>query len=319
MVGLKELPYYLSSYLHGHSKMKPEALFDEMKKRLDDGNPFVGGKIGGFELWAMRVAEFGYDGEYAAAYEKLCNNAGFFANDENRLGSAEKSYGESVYNEDNQNFEAGTIKRNIKAYSSRMKDVITDVDYLIRWQYPKEEYFIERYCSKDLKDIDWLGVTYQDKPFGTVLRGRKLLVITPFAEAVESQYARRELVYSDDYLPEFELMTYKAVQTIAGNRDPRFENWFEALDFMCKEVTKIDFDIALVGCGAYSLPICSAIKRSGKSAIHMGGDVQLLFGIMGKRWEDNSFVQSMKNEYWIYPPKGDVPKNADKVEDACYW
>ena len=280
--------------------MKPEALFTEMKKRLDEDKPFVAGKIGGFELWAMRVAEFGYANEYSAAYEKLCNNAGFFAEDGNTTGD-------------------DSIRCNIENYSARMLDVITDMDYLIRWQYPKEEYFVRRYCSKSLKDIDWLGVTYQDSPFGTVLRGRKVLVITPFAEAVESQYARRELVYSDDYLPEFELMTYKAVQTIAGNRDPRFENWFEALDFMCEEVTKMDFDIALVGCGAYSLPLCSAIKRSGKSAIHMGGDVQLIFGIMGKRWEDNAFVQSMKNEYWIYPPKGDVPKNADKVEDACYW
>lgn len=293
MVGIRELPYYLRSYTYKHNKMESEALFTEMNQRLDEKKPFVAGKIGGFELWAMRVAEFGYDKEYSPAYEKLCNNAGFFAE--------------------------GNLKLNLKKYSERMQDVIRDVDYLIRWQYPKEEYFIRRYCSKSLKDIDWFGVVYRDKPMGTVLRGRRVLVISPFADAIKSQYERRELVYSDDYLPEFDLMTYKAVQTIAGNRDPRFANWFEALDFMCGEISKIDFDIALVGCGAYSLPLCSAIKRTGKSAIHMGGDVQLLFGIMGKRWEDNSFVQSMKNEYWIYPSKEDVPKNAEKVEDACYW
>ncbi len=310
MVGLKELPYYLSSYLHGHKKMKAETLFAEMNKRLNEGNPFVAGKIGGFELWAMRVAEFGYDGEYASAYEKLCNNAGFFAN---------KSDQEQLYFEGKQNLKDRSICHNIEKYSSLMKDAIADVDYLIRWQYPKEEYFIRRYCKKDIKDIDWLGVIYQNMPFGTVLRGRKVLVITPFAEAVEAQYKRRKLIYSEDYLPEFGLATYKAVQTIAGSKDPRFGNWFEALDFMCKEVRELDFDIALVGCGAYSLPLCSAIKRSGKSAVHMGGDVQLLFGIMGKRWEDNPLVQSMKTEYWIYPSKGDVPENADKVEDACYW
>jgi hypothetical protein len=25
------------------------------------------------------------------------------------------------------------------------------------------------------------------------------------------------------------------------------------------------------------------------------------------------------NEYWIYPADEDKPKNANIVEDACYW
>ena len=57
----------------------------------------------------------------------------------------------------------------------------------------------------------------------------------------------------------------------------------------------------------------------GKSAIHMGGDLQLLFGIMGKRWEEDPFVQEMRNDYWIYPEKGDIPNNSNIVEDGCYW
>ncbi len=301
MVGIKELPYYLRSYAYKHNKMSAETLFSELQHKLDSKEPFVAGKIGGFELWAMRVAEFGYDKEESAVYEKLCNNAGFF--NEALTG----------------NYVNQSITNDLNKYNDRMKNVIRDVDYLIRWQYPKEEYFVRKYCSKQLSDIDWLGVVYQGQPLGAVLKGRKVLVITPFAELVEEQYARRNLIYSNDYLPEFELLTYKAVQTIAGNRDSRFSNWFDALDYMASEVTKMDFDIALVGCGAYSLPLCSAIKKSHRSAIHMGGDVQLLFGIMGKRWEEDSFVQSKKNDYWVYPPKNEVPKNADKVEDACYW
>ncbi len=299
MIGLREMPFYLRSYTYKHNKMDSDALFSEMNLRLDKRDPFVAGKIGGFELWAMRVAEFGYTKEEKVAFEKLCINAGFFTND----GDITES----------------SIKRNLQLYSEKMLDVISDLDYLIRWQYPKEEYFIKKYCNRKLADIDWFGVTYQEKPIGTILRGRKVLVISPFAELVKEQYAKRKLIYSDEYLPEFDLQTYKAVQTIAGNKDQRFANWFEALDYMADEVTKMDFDIALVGCGAYSLPLCSAIKRAGKSAVHMGGDVQLLFGIMGKRWEDSSFVQQLKNEYWVYPSKNDVPRGAEKVEDACYW
>ncbi|MBQ9590309.1 MAG: hypothetical protein IJR29_09015 [Butyrivibrio sp.] len=296
MVGIKEAPYYLWAHTNKKHKVYSQVLLSEMDIRLSISNkkPFVAGKIGGFELWAMRVAEFGYAKEERKAYEKLSDNAGFFSDTSN-------------------------IHANLYNYNERMKDTISTVDYLIRWQYPKEEYFVKKYCPGNLKDIDWLGVVYENEPIGRILRNRKVLAVTPFASAVERQYSRREKIYPDEYLPDFDLQTYKAVQTIAGNRDPRYANWFEALDSMIKEIEKLDFDIALVGCGAYSLPLCAAIKKMGKSAIHMGGDLQLLFGIMGKRWEEDPFVQEMRNDYWIYPEKGDIPNNSNIVEDGCYW
>lgn len=294
MVGVKELLYIALSYTAKKNKMPAGILLPELEKRLDNHEPFVAGKIGGFELWAMRVAEFGYTKENVEVYDKLCNNAGFF----------------SCSND---------ISNDLRKYTEVMKKTIGNVDYLIRWQYPKEEYFIRRYCSEEVKDIDWLGVVYQNHPIGRILMGRKVLVVTPFDEEVRDQYKVRTQVYGEDYLPEFSLRTFKAVQTIAGTVDARFCDWFEALEYMCNRIIDIDFDVALVGCGAYSLPICAAIKDAGKSAIHMGGDVQLLFGIMGKRWEDNEFVNTHKNSSWIYPYEGSVPVHAGSVEDGCYW
>ncbi len=294
MIAIKELVYVLSSYLQNKEKVSANVLLPEFCKKLDDHEPFACGKIGGFELWAMRAAEFGYASQYEAVYEKLCNNAGFFS-DNNDIGA------------------------NLKAFSLTLKDALSNMDYLTRWEYDKEEYFIKKYCSRSLKDIDWLGVRYQEQPFGQVLKGRKVLAITPFADLAKSQYEKRGLIYEDKYLPVFELITYKAVQTIAGNTDPRFKNWFEALEQMKSDVEKLDFDIALVGCGAYSLPLCAAIKKSGRSAIHLGGDLQLIFGIMGKRWEDHHFISKIKNEHWVYPGASDIPQNANTVEDGCYW
>ena len=48
-------------------------------------------------------------------------------------------------------------------------------------------------------------------------------------------------------MPEFELHTFKAVQTIAGVKDSRFNDWFEALDYMKNEIMKIDFDNSIIG------------------------------------------------------------------------
>ena len=44
---------------------------------------------------------------------------------------------------------------------------------------------------------------------------------------------------------------------------------------------KFDFDVALIGCGAYGFPLAAKLKTAGKQAIHLGGVLQALFGIKG--------------------------------------
>ena len=85
-------------------------------------------------------------------------------------------------------------------------------------------------------------------------------------------------------------MVLKAVQTAGGNQT-EFKDWFEALEYMEQEIDKIDYDIVLLGCGAYGFPLAAHCKRMGKQAIHLGGVLQLLFGIKGKRWETVSEYQ----------------------------
>ena len=79
-----------------------------------------------------------------------------------------------------------------------------------------------------------------------LLKGRKVLVISPFADQIEEQYKKRERLFPNNpgILPQFELITIKAVQTIADQDDSRFGNWFEALDYMKVEILKHDFDVA---------------------------------------------------------------------------
>ena len=119
-------------------------------------------------------------------------------------------------------------------------------------------------------------------------------------------------------LPAFELITIKAVQSIAGN-NCGFKNWFEALDSMKEKIFATDFDIAIIGCGAYGMPLAGYVKSLGKQAIHLGGATQILFGIKGKRWDTIPRVQSLFNEYWINPSLDERPAGAEKVEGGTYW
>ncbi len=114
-------------------------------------------------------------------------------------------------------------------------------------------------------------------------------------------------------------MTLKAVQTIAGQKDERFADWFEALSYMEQEALAKDFDVALVGCGAYGFPLAARLKRAGKQVVHMGGALQLLFGIRGKRWDDREDYQVLFNDAWQRPLEEERPAGAAKVENQCYW
>ncbi len=120
-------------------------------------------------------------------------------------------------------------------------------------------------------------------------------------------------------LPKFKSFeTIRAMQTIAGT-DSNFTDWFEALNAMKSEMDKKDFDVVIIGCGAYGFPLAAHAKRIGKKAIHLGGPTQMLFGIKGKRWVENDDFKTIINKYFVFPDSDVTIKNASKVEDGCYW
>ena len=76
---------------------------------------------------------------------------------------------------------------------------------------------------------------------------------------------------------------------------------------MKEDISKLDFDIALLGCGGYGLPLCNFIhKEMEKSTIYIGGGLQLLFGVMGKRWEKLDFWTKLiqENDCKFIRPQG---------------
>jgi ketopantoate reductase len=90
---------------------------------------------------------------------------------------------------------------------------------------------------------------------------------------------------------------------------------------MREEVARIDFDVAIVGAGAYGLPLAAAVKDLGRQAVHLGGATQLLFGIRGRRWEVESpdDIAPLFNEHWVRPSAEETPQGSSSVEGGCYW
>lgn len=151
------------------------------------------------------------------------------------------------------------------------------------------------------------------------MEGKRVLVIHPFSDTILSQYSdhRDEIFPGSNALPKFDLQCIKAVQTIADQTDDRFATWFDALDYMTEKAGKREFDVALIGCGAYGFQLAARIKQMGKQAVHMGGSLQTLFGIKGSRWDKQ--YGWMYNDAWVYPSEAETPKGYEKVENGCYW
>ena len=210
----------------------------------------------------------------------------------------------------------------IEQFCESMLEVIPQVDFLGSWLASENniEHLMGYHHKIKLIHFDPF---WSSQPWTRALEGKKVLVVHPYASTIEKQYKNRELIFKNNLLPVFELHTIKAVQSIAGLKT-EFSDWFEALEHMKSQINKIDFDICLIGAGAYGFPLAAHVKQIGKKGFHIGGSLQLLFGIRGKRWERENYnsdynYTKLMNEYWVRPGDEETPLNANAVENACYW
>lgn len=212
----------------------------------------------------------------------------------------------------------------VARFSELMIRCASKVDILGSWL--RDEYYLKDELSNAKKvHLFSLEPFFSRNPWTKALEGKRVLVVHPFEDTIIRQYHQREKLFDNaDILPEFELLTYRSVQSLGGSDD--YENWFDALEHMENRIDGLDFDIAIIGCGAYGFPLAAHIKQTGRKAVHLGGVTQLLFGIRGKRWDNpNNFMckygyyPDLINEYWCRPDKSETPTCVGKIEGGCYW
>lgn len=196
-------------------------------------------------------------------------------------------------------------------------------DIMAYWpELEMEDFIIEKYApqaiplrARYLEPI-YLEPSMVRHSWTQALEGKKVLIISPFVEDIKRQYLRISKVFpQNNPWPVMELKTLKSV----WYPGKEFENWFEALDFLFDSAIKIDFDVVLLSCGPFGFNLAARFKNVGKQAIHIGGALQMMFGIMGKRWENHQEYSRYVNEYWIRPSKDEKPDFAEELDGSCYW
>jgi len=210
---------------------------------------------------------------------------------------------------------------NFQTYSKLYKDSCNNSDLHAYWNFQgfveMEDYLVPE--DKTLIDPSALESFRFDNPWTKELIGKKVLIISPFKNTIDKQLIIKDKIWENkDILPDTTYITYESVQSIGG-KGPH-KDWYESFEKMCKDISNIDFDIALLGCGSYGLPFSGYIKtKLGKSAVYVGGGLQLYFGIKGKRWDNSPDITKFYNENWTRPSQEETPQSGQMVEGGCYW
>ena len=219
-------------------------------------------------------------------------------------------------------------KREILAWVSLFLESLETMDLIAEWQTP--DTFLSAYenrlltlrapCSSRIS-LNALHPVHPPALWLTELCSLRWLVISPFAATIHSQLPHLEKLgfFPPEALP---LLPHVRANCqilrcpqLPHLEPPRHRDWFETLAEMKLKMQSLSFDVALVGAGAWSLPLVAHAKKLGKKGLHLGGQLQLLFGIKGGRWEQGNFY----NEAWVRPVGEERPAGFMRMENGAYW
>lgn len=98
-------------------------------------------------------------------------------------------------------------------------------------------------------------------------------------------------------------------------------DWRHAYDTLVARVDAAGrFDLALIACGGLGMLLGAHLRATNRSAMYSGADLQLWFGVFGRRWGlglgalNLSFIKT-----WVRPSALEVPPGALVVEGGAYW
>jgi len=209
----------------------------------------------------------------------------------------------------------------VSRFCKTFAEALTHLDVLAVWFNYGENSARQRFSPRaTLTHFYALEPYFHDQPWSWHLAGKRVLVVSPFTDTIQIQYRRRGQIWQakPEVLPDFQLLTLRSPLS-AFLTAPAYPDWFAALDAMREQMSSIRFDVAVVGAGAWSLPLVAHAKSLGACAIHLGGATQILFGIRGGRWDAMQHSSRFYNEAWDRPASNETPPEVKKIEGGCYW
>jgi hypothetical protein len=206
---------------------------------------------------------------------------------------------------------------------------LNDLDFVTQWQPGGDDIEpIARYASNAIvaPSEDLLPLSLGKDSWHYALQGKRVLVVHPMAETIHHQIPVFSKLWPGAGIGPVRVIKTPWSPAVDPKLPRKHASWFAALEWMEEQVIwGGPFDVAILGCGSYALPLAQFIKRHvGVPCIHVAGKLQLLFGILGKRWDNQGVDWRPANfynnsEYWIRPLAADRPFGAHLMDHGCYW
>ena len=263
-----------------------------LEKILNSSKPELVGRIpGGLSLQAM-TAYLHKRGFSPSQKEEIAALTGFF--------SAPSTYEENLYAY--ANAELSALRRSTLCLRNSTDS--EDVALLL-------ESIVEGYVS----DVHvWSSDNIRS--WVPLLEGKRVLIVSAFAETMAQQWAKRKNLHNThpeikkrfDF-PEFDAVFIQSPLTVTGCEPFTYTSWNEAFHHLCMKVDQVhSYDVALLSCGAYAMPLGGHILDSGNTAWNVGGILQTVFGIRGNRWSRAvSDISGYYNSAWVDPSIEETP------------
>jgi hypothetical protein len=218
----------------------------------------------------------------------------------------------------------------IVEYSKLYLDAFASSEMYCTWElhglvyHPSHDELSRKFPTKRhvwASTLDIFHYIYSN-PWTHSLRGKRILIVSSLISSMQDQLPHlREIYGGVDLFPDCTFCFIKPPMTQADEVSDDFQQelsvFYQNLD---KE--KDNYDIALVSSGGNGNIICNYIyKNHQKSAIYVGGVLQMYFGILGNRWirDRPDVLKLFHNSFWTKPKEIERPKGFYKIEDSCYW
>lgn len=212
-------------------------------------------------------------------------------------------------------------RRQLDEFLGAYRKAAEILDAVCAWQTDPflrdyEEAFLALHCPRAIR----VSLAAISTEILGEIAGRRWLVVSPFVSTMEGQARRLAEVHRGRTWAALlagaeKRCTFLRCPTFSYLEKSPFANWTEGLERLAEDALRQDFEVALIGAGAWSLPLAARLKQAGRVAIHLGGETQLVFGIKGQRWERYNIY----NEHWVRPLPEETPAGFLQKENGCYW
>lgn len=136
------------------------------------------------------------------------------------------------------------------------------------------------------------------KVWTEALMNKKLLIVSPYANEIESNLSQREKVYGRDLFP---YCSFVCITTPDAQNDGMKQDHAQVVQHFYKNCVKEqEYDVALINWEGYGNMLCKEIYGSGKSAIYISRVLQMYFGVYDTTWmkERPDIFKMYLNDGW---------------------